>query len=99
MSYEGETEYLTKKGRYLVVSCHEGLPVVDEGDEIQYVHNIDYTNGYNPDESWAWPAEKEEIGFEDIWHEDHYGNKYATKKILYKPGKHWQLIKKQYTHV
>jgi hypothetical protein len=29
-------------------------------------------------------VELEENGFEDVWHEDHYGNKYVTKLMHYK---------------
>lgn len=47
-------------------------------------HLVDQTNGWDPEDPTTCPAKLEVREYEDHWHEDHYGNKYATRNPLYK---------------
>lgn len=85
MSYEGYTEYLSEKGYYSTTDCWERTPLEINGDPVKYYHHVDITNGEIEGDPGTYPAEKETVGFEDVWQKDHYGNKYATKVPLYKP--------------
>ena len=92
MSYEGYVERLCETGH---LSSFDFYP----DDEMNvcaqckkpfvFQHSVDQTNGIECDDDGApypdtvgYPFE--EAGFEDQWHTDHYGNKYATKISLYK---------------
>lgn len=52
---------------------------------------VDVTNGYGVEYGGdAVDAPMKEIGFTDVWHEDHYQNRYATKHITFEPvGDRW----------
>jgi hypothetical protein len=96
MSYEGYTEYLTRSGKYLVVDCYEPDPETSPDDPIVWRHSVDQTNGIEEGNPDTYPAEKEEIGFKDIWKKDHYGNPFAVKLLLYAPkGKEWKPVNGQ----
>ena len=111
MSYEGYDEFLCEKGHHWTIDSMEFYG--DQfGEESQNARNVcpvckgkmkywcavDETNGYDEDNPHTYSAPKKEIGFEDQWHEDHYGNKYATKILLFAPdlipvkGKHWNGV-------
>lgn len=87
MSYEGYEELLCKKGHYSTHDCNDDHPAVCVicGEPNLYRHSVDQTNGYNKEYPSTCEAPKTEIGFEDDWREDHYGNKYAVKIHLYEP--------------
>ena len=92
MSYEGYVEYLCEKGHHWAVDS-----VYDEYDDTcprcnqkaSWSHDVDETNGVIIDEETGSPhpntipAQLQIKGYEDEWHEDHYGNKYATRYPLY----------------
>lgn len=96
MSYEGFQEYLCPKGHYNVRDAYsddcEACP--DCGEPITYYHPVDQTNGEDPNNPACCVAEVEPIGAEDTWHEDMYGNRYATQETLYKPapGSAWMAV-------
>lgn len=94
MSYEGINEWITEKGFYLVTGCYDDPPVLEEGDRLSWRHAVDFTNGIEEGSNCADYAKKEMLGHEDVWHTDHYGNKYASKRLKFKPlGKNWQRAK------
>lgn len=93
MSYEGYEEYLCEKGHYLAIDCYSETPSECPRCEapIKWWHPVDQTNGYVEDNPGTYPAETDEVGYEDVWQEDHYGNRYATKIILHAPrGDSWR---------
>lgn len=86
MSYEGYMEFICESGHYSCVDVYVDAPKTCEcGNRIKYYHMVDETNGIDYDYPDTCPGAREEIGYDDIWHEDHYGNKYATKRLRYKP--------------
>ncbi len=109
MSYSGYTEYLSEEGFYWVVDSFfesEKENLGPNNSRPFYYHHVNQTNGYGEERRYIKEnnlseelsyfdedAPKEEIGFIDIWHEDHYGNKFATKSFKYKPDlKYWQKV-------
>lgn len=86
MGYNGYTEYLCAKGHYSTCDCRDSLTACQtEGCDaaLTYRHAVDETNGLDENDPAACPAPKKEIGFQDAWHDDHYGNRYATKIPIY----------------
>lgn len=85
MSYEGYTVYICTKGHYFQESYwsdgYDCCPICSSPKK--YIQNVDETTEFDPPELLV-------IGYEDIWQTDHYGNKYATKRNLYKPGSGWE---------
>lgn len=73
------------------------------GTELKWMHDVDQTNGLEVDDNGdvleiqlpsLVDAPKKEIGFDDIPHVDHHGNKYFTRSKRYAPvGDIWSLIK------
>ena len=94
MSYEGYEEYLCENGHYMTANCYDSVwPQCRScGHSFSHWHAVDQTNGTEENNPNTMPAPKEEIGFEDVWQEDHYGNKYATKIILYRPLSEWKEV-------
>lgn len=93
MSYEGYNEYLCENGHYNVVDCYyDDIKICSCNSKMKYYHSVDITNGYEENNPSTFPAEKTEIGFDDIWNKDHYGNKYAIKRMKYKPVKNWRKM-------
>jgi hypothetical protein len=94
MSYEGSEEYLCAKGHYMVRDAYaddvQYNGVCKCGAPIAYWHQIDDTNGVIEDNPGTMPAPTKRTGWEDRWHMDHYGNRYATRTPLYKPKEHWR---------
>jgi len=91
MSYEGYTEYICKNGHYWTIDAMDlihGEPsrVCSVCSELpEYWHDVDQTNGYDEEYPDTCAAPRIEVGFVDVWQEDHYGNRYATKRMLYAP--------------
>lgn len=87
MSYEGYTERLCINGHYSAhdVYCDGPTKCPHCGGAYRYSHGVDQTNGYDEDCEYSCGAPKREIGHEDVWHEDHLGNRYATKLLRYEP--------------
>lgn len=87
MGYSGFKERLCIDGHYSAVDVWD----VDQpaacvcGKAFRYSHGVDQTNGYDESHPSSCRAPKVEVGFDDIWHEDHHGNKYATKRHRYHP--------------
>ncbi len=95
MSYEGYTEYLCNNGHLTQQDAMYEMYVEEVKEccrchsSFIFRHSVDQTNGIEYQENGepypdtiSYPFE--ENGFEDVWHKDHYGNKYAVKVILYK---------------
>lgn len=95
MSYEGSTEYLCANGHYLCTSCYEDAPDGCSvcGAALSYSHSIDETNGVDPEDPGTMPGDKECIGQDDQWREDHYHNRYAFAIPRYKPLEGWRELK------
>jgi len=98
MSYSGFREYICEYGHYTSIDCWDDQEKCNCGAKFKYRHSVDTTNGYGDhrdylalqgcdydDSYFDERAPKKEIGFTDIWHEDHYGNKYATKQLRFAP--------------
>lgn len=86
MGYQGYSEYLCTKGHYNTCDCRDALSVCQVegcGATLVYSHEVDETNGRDDSHPDTCPAPKKEIGFEDAWHVDHHGNRYATKVPIY----------------
>lgn len=95
MSFSGHYEYLCSSGHLITVDAH--YPADADTmcpfcqSPIEHACLVDTTNGYeeegNPE---SCSGEVENIGFDDQWHTDHYGTRYATKLMRYKPvGERW----------
>lgn len=98
MSYEGYTELLCDDGHY---SAHDvyavEIPIVCRcGKPFAYTHGVDQTNGYERGCKATYPAGKVKIGADDIWCEDHHGNRYAIERARYRPrkGSDWRALAK-----
>lgn len=89
MSYEGFVEFLCEQGHYHTCDCNDSYPKTCEvcGGSINYRHSVDTTNGYNEEYPSTCRGPKTEIGFDDRWQEDHYGNRYAVKILRFEPDK------------
>ncbi len=96
MSYEGYEEKLCSNGHlshssdiYGDFAENESLLVCNFCKEpFVFIHSIDETNGILFDSigneiPTTIPYPFKEVGFDDIWKEDHYGNKYAVKRLKY----------------
>lgn len=98
MSYEGFEEYICANGHYFSMNCYDsrphGCPQGDCDAQMVWHHSVDETNGFYEDSTDTYPAPREEIGWDDIPHTDHYGNNYFTKRLKYKPaeGSAWAKL-------
>lgn len=93
MSYSGSVEFLCEQGHRSVIDCWDEEPEKCRcGAKIAYRHSIDHTNGVVEDDPSTMPAPVTEIGYDDIWKEDHHGNKFAVKAYKFRPGNHWRKI-------
>jgi hypothetical protein len=97
MSYEGHTQLICANGH------HHTYDAYDDGESAcptcggawTHRHDVDVTNGYDETHPSTCNAPVIEIGFTDVWHEDHYGNRYAIKCPLVAPdGPHWTVLEK-----
>lgn len=99
MSFEGYDEYICENKHYYGVNCYASCEVchplcpVCHGVPLHW-HLVDQTNGEWSNDPNTYPAKTKDVGFEDIWHVDHYGNNYATKRMLFEPDSEaWRKIK------
>jgi len=97
MSYEGYEEYLCETGHYWTRDVYSKT---DDGEKCPYCngkpshwHPVDQTNGFELNNFSTYPAVKHTSGYKDVWQKDHYGNQYATKITIFKPGKQWKEYK------
>lgn len=96
MSYEGYTELLCIAGHYACHDVYAERPAqCDCGMPWRWSHGVDQTNGYDESHEATCDAPKTLVGFEDDWHTDHHGNRYAIKRNRYKPGEHWIMINRK----
>ncbi len=87
MSYEGHEEYLCAVGHRTQVDCNEDRPKACRcGEALVWRHSVDETNGFYVEDASTFAAGTRLIGFDDVWHVDHYGNKYATKIDRFEPA-------------
>lgn len=102
MSYEGYSQHIGECGHHWEIDSNVfsygstddrenalNCPVCGKRARVSAM--VDVTNGFREEgDPSSWPAKMKEVGFTDSWHEDHYGNKYATKHMTYEPvGKRW----------
>lgn len=105
MSYEGYSEYLCVNGHAAIYDCYEDVPTSCScGAKWGWRHGVDLTNGVEYESydengepvgdpfNYTVPAPVEEIGFDDVWQTDHYGNRYSVKRLRFKPLMHWRKI-------
>lgn len=97
MSFEGFMEKLCTNGHYFSCDVYTQDEFIKEcptcNSPFEYQHLVDITNGYEEDNPSTYPGTIEEIGFDDEWHVDHYGNRYAIKIHKFKPvGDQWKKI-------
>jgi len=52
---------------------------------IEYENSVDQTNG-ETEHPATRPGKKVEIGFDEDWRSDHYGNRYVAKVLRYAPA-------------
>ena len=94
MGYSGFKEYLCVRGHYAARDVYdddlEKCP--NCGEAFSHYHGVDQTNGYDESEPYSCRAPKKEIGFDDKWHVDHHGNRYATKIPRFRPLSEWREI-------
>jgi hypothetical protein len=96
MSYEGSEEFLCANGHYFCQSCYSDAPphCWHCDAPLAYWHAIDETNGEDDRLPSTKPAPKQQAGWDDRWHHDHYGNRYATKILRYVPGGEWTKLRR-----
>mgnify|MGYP003395342990 CR=1 FL=1 len=101
MSYEGFEEYICENKHYFTKNCYYILEDATDfkticpicGKPTVYFHAVDETNGEIEEEPSTFTAPIREVGFEDHWHEDHHGNKYAIKENHYEPdSSQWRKV-------
>lgn len=94
MGYSGYREYLCAAGHYSTQNVYDddlkSCPHCEA--PLAHFHGVDQTNGYDESEPYSCDAPKEEIGFDDVWHVDHHGNRYATKLLRFRPVANWRTL-------
>ena len=87
MSYEGSVEYICENSHYQIVDCWTDLEKCRRcGGALAWCHSINVTNGVIDDDPGTIPAKTQSIGYEDDWHIDHHGNRYAIKIEMVEPA-------------
>ena len=95
MSYEGYEEFICTNGHYWTEDAMTFSYGTEEEqatackcnyckEPYHYARSVDETNGIIEEDIRTQRARLIEIGFDNVWHEDHLGNKYATKELKYK---------------
>ncbi len=96
MSYEGVEYYLCERGHMSSVesmclvygpvpkNIEAGVCEVCDG-KLEWHCSVDETNGYDENDPHTFVGEVKEIGFTDLWKNDHYGNEYAMKLTCFEP--------------
>lgn len=94
MGYSGFTEYLCVEGHFSSRNVWaEDLKACPHcGKAFAHFHGVDQTNGYSEEHPSSCHAPKKLIGFTDVWNNDHYGNRYATKVDRWRPLEHWRPL-------
>jgi hypothetical protein len=100
MSYEGYEEFLCPNGHYFSYDAmymrdgHDGPLLCPHCQQSPvWTRSVDVTNGVDPEYPESQEGRKSKIGFDDAWHTDHYGNRYATKVQRYAPfTEDWKLF-------
>lgn len=82
MGYRGYDYFILEDKTLVVKDSWDGI----YPDDAVWKAHCDVTNGFE-EEGYTLSFEPKtiEVGFIDVWHEDHYGNKYATKKLQFEP--------------
>lgn len=98
MSYEGYVVYLCEVGHVSKADAYDKIDACRYcRARLKWSAEVDETNGYD-EELWiTQDPQMRKIGEEDVWHVDHYGNEYATKRLLYEPVQapvpdRWRLL-------
>lgn len=88
MSYEGFEQYICPNKHQWEMDVRSNdscvCPLCQE-EPILY-HSVNTTNGVCETDPTTMRAELVEVGFDDEWHNDHYGNRYAVKISKYAPA-------------
>lgn len=88
MSYEGYEQYICPNKHSWERDARSNdecvCPVCREAPE--FYHDVETTNGVCESIPSSLPADMNEVGFEDDWRTDHYGNRYAIKIPHYVPA-------------
>lgn len=95
MSYEGYRELLCTNWHYATCDAYEDIPPACGfcGSPIAFVCSVDCTNGEDEGIPESMPGPKRQIGSEDDWAIDHYGNKYAKLVWRYEPiSSRWRKV-------
>ena len=94
MGYSGFREYLCASGHYSTRDAYDDdlSKCPDCGGPLTHYHGVDQTNGYDESEPYSCCAPKEVIGFDDEWRTDHHGNRYAVKKVRFRPISAWRVL-------
>lgn len=92
MSYEGYTEYLCRRGHRHTVDANQNSfepSIICSRSycnaEIAFKHDVDETNGIEPDDPSTYAAAVREVGFDEIPKVDFKGNLYYCKEPLFEP--------------
>ncbi len=97
MSYEGYREYLCETGHHFGHDCYDedATECPYCGAPIAYWHSVDQTNGEDEDLPCTLPAPKHQVGGDDEWHVDHYGNRFANVRALWEPAGEWHTKRRE----
>lgn len=99
MSYEGFEEYLCINEHYHSVDAYSSVVLSETvcpvcSGKTKFWHSVDTTNGFEEGNPYTSCADVKEIGFENEWHVDHLGNKYAKKISIFEPTDDaWRKVK------
>ena len=91
MSYEGYSTYLcedghrTKEDASVRYNFSHKPSCPHCGKRLAFRRETDCTNGYYEEALYTHDAKVLEVGFTDVWHVDHHGNRFSTKLMQYKP--------------
>lgn len=106
MSYEGYYEYLCPTGHYWTQDVYDRSREVCPqcGAKPHAGHSVDETNGVEEGNPCTYPAERDCIGEDYIWHYDPMRGQYAAVAVvheLWKPreGSAWWLYNKEKRNV
>ncbi len=105
MGYKGVEQFLCPEGHLTEIDAAKLSYAYEEERkkllicphcQQKFVLNcsVDFTNGSCEEYPETTRGKVKEIGFIDIWHNDHYGNRYATKLMKYEPEdpKRWEKM-------
>lgn len=97
MSYDRYREYICKRGHYAnsIASVLAICPIC--GEPMEFVHDVDETNGYYPNDPSTLPAptiDLPEDPRDDVHKVDKYGSQYVEglRRFAPAPGSAWTRI-------